>query len=325
MLVEAELGLAVRIDQHAPACAVLARVDIRRHVFHRRGIHRRTRARIQTADENGRGGDFFLGGVQAAGQLGHVVARQEFQFLLHDLQGKLAMRRARIELFKLRAQAVGQIDAGHAGRIETLQLAAHRFHFFGGGLQMGRQRGEHRVDAFAEVTIGIERVDQHGGDRLGARLHRREVELPQQVFLQGFGRRVLRLHAIFVAVAGTAVAAAVAGGEIDRLVGADFRLGPLRRFVVGVAGGGGATVEGVQRFEFVVVLAVGFGFVLLQRGVFGKFQQRVALGELAQLGRQLQLRQLQKADGLLQLRRKSQLLIETELKPWFHACQTGLA
>jgi hypothetical protein len=37
------------------------------------------------------------------------------------------------------------------------------------------------------------------------------------------------------------------------------------------------------------------------------------------------LRQLQQANGLLQLWRKSQLLIETELKPWFHACQKGLA
>jgi hypothetical protein len=184
-----------------------------------------------------------------------------------------------------------------------------------------RQRGEHGVDAFAQVAIGIERVDQHGGDRLRTRLHRGEIKLPQQVFLQRFGRGVLRLHAFFVAIAG-AVAAAVAGGEVDRLVGAHLRLRPLGRFVVGVAAAGRrvAACRG-ERFEFAVVFAVGFGFGLFFRRVFGELQQGVALGELAQFGCQLQLRQLQQPDGLLQLRCESQLLIETELKPWFHACQ----
>jgi hypothetical protein len=62
---------------------------------------------------------------------------------------------------------------------------------------------------------------------------------------------------------------------------------------------------------------------LLAISIFGELEQWIALGKLAQLGGQLQLRQLQKPDGLLQLRRESQLLIKTELKPWFHACRNG--
>ena len=67
----------------------------------------------------------------------------------------------------------------------------------------------------------------------------------------------------------------------------------------------------VRELEIALGGIEAFGFLVLD--LLGKLQQRVALGDLPQFGFQLQLRQLQQADRLLQLRRQGQLLVEAKL------------
>ena len=66
----------------------------------------------------------------------------------------------------------------------------------------------------------------------------------------------------------------------------------------------------VDAFGDLVVVFVARCFVL---GLVGEFQQRIAFGDLSQFRLELQLRQLQQPDRLLQLRREGQLLMKAKL------------
>src|SRR6185437_6537250 len=136
------------------------------------------------------------------------------------------------------------------------------------------------LDAVGEVAVGVQRIDQHGGDRGLARVEAGEVELPQQVLLQGLGCDVLRLE-ILVAARGAAAAAPV--GEVDRGFDAAAAIvGPIGGVAtVDIAIGGG--LGGAGRLH-----VVGFrrGLVSgdLVLALVGEFQQRIAFGKLPQLG-----------------------------------------
>jgi hypothetical protein len=126
VLVQAQSRLGVRIQAHLPAATIAHRVDVRGHVLHRGGVQRRAGARVEAADQRGGDGHLVLAGTQLARQLGDVVAREQFQLAVDDGERQLALRGGGVELLQLAAQAVAQVEAGHAQRIEALQAAAHR-------------------------------------------------------------------------------------------------------------------------------------------------------------------------------------------------------
>ena len=202
MLVQPQSRLGVGVQAHAPVVAVAQGVDIRRHVFHRCGVQRGAGARVQAADQQGRAGHVFLAGAQVAGQLGDVVACQQFQLAVDQPQGQVAVGCVRVELFQLHPQAIAQVQAGHADRVETLQQAAHHLDLLDAGVEAGGQGRQHGIQPFGEVAGGVQRVDQHGRDGMLARVERGQVELPHQVLLQGFRRRVLRFEILIPTRAG---------------------------------------------------------------------------------------------------------------------------
>ncbi len=93
-------------------------------------------------------------------------------------------------------------------------------------------------------------------------------------------------------------------------------IGPFATVVV-VGGAGGSDAFGARVFAF-GTFAIDRFLVL---DLFGELQQRIAFGDLTQLGFQLQLRQLQQTYRLLQLGRQGQLLMEAKLQCGFHASQ----
>ncbi|MNE12769.1 hypothetical protein D3C80_1055850 [compost metagenome] len=200
--------------------------------------------------------------------------------------------------------------------------------------------GQDRLDSFqvyaqaisdllqfaAQIAALVGRVDQGQGDGVVGGREAGGRGLGLQMLPQGQVTRVRPLHALAVHAAATtgagpvgqaglfarfarvalAVCVTLAGGVVVEILGARIHglfglargLGELQ--LAGFAGGGG--LDGL-----VAGLAAGFTFVALQQGV--SFQ--LALDE----GFQLEIRQLQQLDRLLQLGRDDQPLSLSDLQP----------
>jgi len=209
--------------------------------------------------------------------------------------------------------------------VEILDLVHHRHDLVQIGLEFAGQRLLHLFERAAEVAVLVDGVDHRLGDRAILGGEQGHVHLPQQVFAQGGGRAVAGID-----VGALVVAAGGAGGE--RVVG----LGPVvaavqflaKRIVVdgsvavdrqvlagrGVGGVGGVRAAGVVGRRRHLVDGGGLEVVLGLALVLGLLEQGVAFERLLDLLLQLERRQLQQADRLLQLRRDCQVLTESEIE-----------
>ncbi|CPO06319.1 Uncharacterised protein [Bordetella pertussis] len=191
--------------------------------------------------------------------------------------GRLGQAR-RIGLAQLQLQAFGHVARADACRIERLQQCQRRAQLVQVGLHLGRQPGQDLFQGRIQVAVLVQFVDQQTAQRRIARRGARQRQLPQQVFAQGI--RARRLRQVAVVVGKNAA-------RTGHLVQAQFG---IRRLV------------GLDRG-----LALGVG-LLLARRIFVAFQQRILGQRLRQFGLQLQRRQLQQPDRLLQLRGQRQML-----------------
>lgn len=239
---------------------------------------------------------------------------------------------------QLQAQAFGQVARTHAGRLQRLQQlqpqaeAVHQFfHLLQVVVHIGQGGGELGQRIF-QVAVVVERLDQKAQHRhvLGRQAQR------QRLAVQVLGQRGLRVRTI----AGIQLVVAVGGGHARRRLATPFAV--VGRHIqaaiaVPAVGLGACSLEvGIGRAglrgslaDSITLADPGVGArqaeLLARRGLVVALQERVVVEHLLDFALQLQRRQLQQADRLLQLRREGQVLRDAKGQPGFHGFKCRMA
>ena len=295
VLVDAQARLATRRERNLPATTDLARVRVRRDEFGCRGREPAAGLGRQRAHQRERGVEIAFLHVQALADARAVLARDGLQMVGDEHAREIEPGCPCVECFELHGEAFLERTTRDADRVELLHAPAHRGDFRRRHHVQRRKRLANAFVGLGQVAVVVDRLDDRGRDRMVARRHRREVELPQEVVAQVLGFGILRFEAILVE-RGPAVLAALEL-EVERLfvgVGCLDRFGLFERLGVAVA-----------------VLALGRFLAEVEQGI--GFEREI------ELDLQLQPRKLQQPDRLLQLRRQGQRLAQTELESGFHA------
>ena len=185
----------------------------------------------------------------------------------------------------MQPQALAQRARADPDRIESLHLVQHGQDLVFAGLDLRRQRGGNGVQRLAQVAVVVDRLNQGYPDRSVARRQMAQMQLPQQVIVQGF---------VFGHLFGRLIVVVVIAGA-DALV---------PRFAVGTAP---RVLVGGRRNQ---LITAGHGHVV-RRGDLSRVdpvEQRIALDRGHQFGLQFDRRQLQQAYRLPQLRGHDQML-----------------
>jgi len=172
------------------------------------------------------------------------------------------------------------------------------------------------LDRLAEVAVRLDGIHDEFGDQPIAIAEGGQVQLPLQVILQRFGLarhggEVARV--VFIAAAGAGAGAEIHEGVLP--VAVDAKL--LRNLVVGAE-----LQRAIRLFRH-----DGWGRDFLRRdlrGVVLGFKEGIGVERLADFRLQVERRQLQQPDGLLQLRRQGEVLRDAEFETCLHAA-SGLA
>mmetsp|Transcript_42777 Transcript_42777/g.69785 ORF Transcript_42777/g.69785 Transcript_42777/m.69785 type:complete len:363 (-) Transcript_42777:210-1298(-) len=228
---------------------------------------------------------------------------------------------------QLQHQAFRQVARTDAGRLQALQQAvgdAQPVQQLLALLGVLGQGGSDLVQSVFEVAVFVQRFDQHlyGGPILGRQVQAGEL-LGQVLGQRGLGGFLALALAVIVAAAGAAAGRQLADAVEVVALGA----------VLPVLALGAAEVLGAQ-FGGIAALGLagrGLGAALgrrvrsqlgrADRELLLRLQQRVAGEHLLDLLVQLQRRQLQQPDRLLQLWRQRQVLTEADLESLLHAAQ----
>ena len=246
--------------------------------------------RIQRAQQLHGGVDLDRVQFQFGGQAGDADPGQSLQRAVGQRIGQLLARRLVGQGLQLQPQTLAQRARADPDRIESLHLVQHGQDLVFAGFDLRRQRGGNGIQRLAQVAVVVDRLDQGHADRTVARRQVAQVQLPQQVVVQGlvFGHLFSRL-AVIVAVAGA-----------DALV---------PRLAVGTAP---ELLVGGRQNQLV---AASKGRVVRRRDLsrVGPVEQRIALDRGHQFGIQFDRRQLQQAYRLPQLRGHDQMLSQRGL------------
>ena len=216
---------------------------------------------------------------------------------------------------ELQLQAFGAIARAHAARVEALQVVERDLEFVEIELELVGKHLRDFLERRGEIAVVVQRVDERGHHLPVAKRQVRQHHLLDQVVAQRRGRRLLRIEIVVLgrcAAAPVGVAAAIVGdvgrigglGDVER---AAFRvvLAGLPVFGLGL-GGAFAHRERHLRRRGLVALLLFF------------LEQRIFLQDALHLRVELERRQLQQPDRLLQLRRQREMLRELELERLFH-------
>ena len=218
---------------------------------------------------------------------------------------------------QLQAQRFGKVARAHPRRVAGLQQAQRHFQVVEFQLQFLGQHLENLFEGLFQVSVVVERLDQRADQAAVQVAHAHHRDLRQQVFAQGrFGGGHLARRAFIVVVVAGARAGAgkVAVGEIRAALGAFRRPESVgQRFGLHLLAG----AEHLGRAVGGVALAVGLRVVVA-------LEQRILGEDLFDLLVQLDGRELQQADRLLQLRRQRQVLGEFELQRLLHGLQSEM-
>ena len=201
--------------------------------------------------------------------------------------------------------------------------------------------GDERRHVVEQVAVVVDRVDDRLGDALVRVRERGEADLLVQVILDRAHARVVELGEVArLAVASRARARRRRGlvdvlpRAVDRqllgqVVGGIERPGVDRRVEVAPLGraallGGGAVVAvRLARLRRRAVVAGRVALARLAAVLLLQLEHRVALERLLDLALQLERRELQQLDRLLELRRHGQRLAHLHLQGLFHARVLG--
>ena len=185
-------------------------------------------------------------------------------------------------------------------RIEHLHDREHALDLLDARIEFGLEAGADDIQRLAQVAVIIDRIDDRAADREIARVELRQFQLPQQVIAQRSGRSSRQTPA---------------GGPHRRCrrrsmdSPPDRPIGRDQPSSITSTGGSSARRGGLGRGLGGRQLLVGAAL-----GVLVLLEHDVGFEQLADVRLQLDGRQLQQPDGLLQLRRHRQLLAELELQ-----------
>ena len=298
-LIEPHAWQRRRVDLHAPAVLGAAHEHIRHHVLRAAGAHGGPGVRMAGAHQGKRRGEFLLGGAQLAAQQRQLALGDQLEVLARDLQRGAQARRSRIQLPQLQLDALGYRTRADARRVEGLYPAEHTVHFFRRALELRAQRVRDFRERFGEIAVVADGIDDGARHREIPRCQAGELQLPHQVILQRLtaGVGVFLLALVLVAAPGGfgrshAVLAPAVVEHFDRALRGALR-GP------GLLGGGHQHLE----------RAGALGLVGLEH--------HVRLQQLADVRLELERRQLEEPDRLLQLRGHGQLLTQLQLQRGF--------
>ena len=141
--------------------------DLRYDVLRRRAADRRPRARVQALNECDYLCQLGLLQLQLTPQAVVIVGCEQTQVVRHHGQRFVAPRRVFGQPAQLEGEALAQIARAHPDRVELLNAFEHRQHFL--DLDVWVLSVEHRREVFeigGEHAVGVDRVDQRGGDRV---------------------------------------------------------------------------------------------------------------------------------------------------------------
>ncbi|MNF71298.1 hypothetical protein D3C84_532450 [compost metagenome] len=216
----------------------------------------------------------------------------------------------------MQQQAFAKVARADTGRFELLDAVQDCFDFIEFDVEFRIERLEDFLEGFVQVALIVDAIDQGHGDQAIGVGHRCQVQLPQQVALQALAGRCAGGEVpLVVIVAGQAAGAGLVnvfpGGIDGEFVG--DALVPVA-FLEVIDGRctllvGGFLDIGVGLLFGVVGQGVGIVEVV---AFFLAFEHRIGLQGLLDFLLQVQGRQLEQADGLLQLRCHRQLLAHSQ-------------
>src|SRR3954469_10209423 len=297
---QARHGVGVEVG--APHVLALAHHHVGNHIARLDACERGAGTRVERLDQALRRAQRFLVGAGGALQPRVIATGEELEVLLGDLEREHV--RGGIIAFARHAQLQAEAFAGRAGAdaggLEGLQMAQRDGEFFGLELGFGGEKRRDFFERLREVAVLVERVDQQLDQDAVSLAEVGERELRAQMVAQR-----CRFRGAEIAVTVLVVIACAA--PVRRDVGRPVGLGRRR---LGRRRGGAAAGDRGLRDRLPHAAAVFLVILALERGVL--HQQPVDL--LVELDR----RELQQADRLLQLRREGEVLREAELKRGLH-------
>ena len=295
-LVDAQSRHRGRVHFHGPAVVASLHEHVRHQVLGLPGRERGARPGVAAADQRQRDVQRLLVRIELAPQRAEVPVRDLLQVLGGDRERELETGRLGIELLELQPEALGEVARAGAGRVQRLHEREHALDVLLRHGQVHAEAARDRVGGLGQVAVVVQRVDDRLADPQLARVELADLQLPDQVLVQVEVAFVGELERPVVVVLGTPLAAG------------RNRIGPgvlhldddllLLRGVLVFARLGRARLEGGDLD----------GLVLLG------LQHHVRLERLLHLCLQLEDRQLQQLDRLLQLRRHRQLLTDLQVQ-----------
>ena len=277
--VDAQARHGVRIEARAPDAAQLAHDDVGNHVARLHLGVGGARAGIERLDQALRRAQRLLARAGDALEARVIAARKQPQMFFHDVEREAARRLIGHDA-QLQREALPGGARAHAGGLQVLQVPERDAELFEIGFGFGGQQRRDFLERLRQIAVFVEGVDQQLDEYAVAIAQIGERELAAQVIAQR--RRVRRGKAAVALV--IVIRPAPAGGDIRR--------------PVGVGGGGfGAAARARAargRRRGCRGLGLAFGILALERRVLHQH----AVDLLVELDR----RQLQQADRLLQLR-----------------------
>ena len=244
------------------------------------------------------GFELLIRGAQFAPQRGQLAFGQQLQMIAGDGLGGGEAGCGRLQLLELQQQALADRARADARRVEHLHDGEHALDFRHAGIELGLEAGADDIQRLAQVAVIIDRIDHGAAYGEIARIEPRQFELPEQMVAQRLAARVGEL--LLAILIATAAAPGILG-RAHRLVGPAVIDDLDRRFLD-------------RRGGFRRGFGAREGLVSAALGVLILLEHDVRLEQFADMRLQLDGRQLQQADGLLQLRRHRQLLSELELQ-----------
>jgi hypothetical protein len=227
-------------------------------------------------------------------------------------QRRIPSRGLRVQLPQLQLDAFTDRTRAYTCRIHRLHVRQHALDLGGRCDDLRLQIARDLIERFNDVAVVVDGIDDCGAHAHVALRQARHLQLPGQMLLQRFaagGGKILRVvlarPRCFRRAGDRRVAPVLLFGEIE--IG--FALGALAVAAGGSLGGlrgrrGGFELRGFELGGFQA------------RGLILGLEHHVALERLADLCLEFEDRQLQQADGLLQLRGHRELLAKFELQGW---------
>jgi hypothetical protein len=254
---------------------------------------------------------FVVVAAQGLPDAGEVARGEVFEMPFDDTQ-RQRTRLRRGQAFQLQRQAFLRAARTNARRIEVLQVAQGDAEFFQQGFAQlvvfADQQVDQLVQWLRQVAVVTQGFDQEADQRpiaIGQLGHR---HLRAEMLAQG-ARGGLGFTTVGIVVVG--IALAVAAGKVHAPAFVVTTAGFLALLALVAFGG----CDGLWRDRLIARRAEA------EQGRFAwliPFQQGIFLQSLIYFGVQLQRRQLQEPDRLLQLRRQCQVLRKPELESLPH-------